>query len=396
MVESRYNFRFAVDGEPYVYNTLTGALWQGELKEQSETVEAGFYTADREAELQGLLEAVRANITDASKAQDVTLVMTEACNFQCIYCYQDRAPRNWNSETTEKFVAFARRLYEQGLAKLRVHYFGGEPLLNLPAMKELHTLLSALAKEYNAEYIPMITTNGSLLTEEVLRLFNFKVLQLTLDGQGEVHNRLRRSNLLDYEATLDKIALVLSHPQTQMRVRFNLCVENKHSFYGVIDDFLRRGFPLEKIHFVINPLRKFRGTEPFTQLSPEGFAEARTAIRRHMQRAGAKMRYPRALPQPCAFSTGKALCLDTALEPAFCTSSTEFPDGHRATTTEHFRPGCGVLNLRKPCGGCTYLPLCLGGCGILQPGEGACCDERYTLAEDLSDFIRRPHEWSVS
>lgn len=77
---------------------------------------------------------------------------------------------------------------------LRLIFFGGEPLIRKDIVRKSLEAYSQLAERHNLEYITEIITNGELLTEDVASLlsaYNWKRVQITLDGPREIHDARR-------------------------------------------------------------------------------------------------------------------------------------------------------------------------------------------------------------
>jgi uncharacterized protein len=122
----------------------------------------------------------------------IFFVSTYACNFKCTYCYQsgyDNTPSPLKKEVIEAFFAYIRDHFA-GRRKY-ITLFGGEPLLNNPAyMKNLQYFFE-LCQSYNLELA--IVTNGFHIEEfmPLLKTFNIREIQVTLDGMPEMHNQRR-------------------------------------------------------------------------------------------------------------------------------------------------------------------------------------------------------------
>lgn len=66
----------------------------------------------------------------------VMLIVTNACNLHCRYCFEGhKNPRKMTLDTGKRILAKA--LSEEGRDVLKVDFFGGEPFLNFPLIKEL-------------------------------------------------------------------------------------------------------------------------------------------------------------------------------------------------------------------------------------------------------------------
>ena len=124
----------------------------------------------------------------------LTILPTEKCNFRCTYCYEDFKLGKMQPETVEGLKNFlGKRL--SSLHRLEVGWFGGEPLLAFPIIKEISEfILNKQRHNRDLVYSAGITTNGFLLTRDVLEsLVSFGIcgFQITLDGDEAEHNRTR-------------------------------------------------------------------------------------------------------------------------------------------------------------------------------------------------------------
>ena len=139
----------------------------------------------------------RYNPTDMS----LTLLPTRACNFACIYCYeQDRPVVNMDKDTEEAIVRFVQQ--NTLLRRLNVVWYGGEPLMNFGSIERL----SAAFLSMNIEYSAKMVSNGFLLKPAIadkIEKLGIRNIQITLDGPENVHNQRRM--LLNGEGTYRQI-----------------------------------------------------------------------------------------------------------------------------------------------------------------------------------------------
>lgn len=127
----------------------------------------------------------------------ICLHVAHDCNMRCEYCFAGTGPFGGNRmlmtlETAKKAVDFviaasAHRNH------CEVDFFGGEPLLNLPVVKELVKYGREQAAKHGKTIKFTMTTNGSLLDEEVQTYLEEEDMSvvLSLDGRPEVHDRMR-------------------------------------------------------------------------------------------------------------------------------------------------------------------------------------------------------------
>ena len=164
-----------------------------------------------------------------------TIAPTLNCNFRCSYCYEKNAynTRVMEKIVLEKLIAFSKRNLK---SKIRVEWYGGEPLLALEHIK----YFNLLAKQNEIELKQVMITNGYLISEEVLKFFqeiNLKGLQITLDGRKEIHNK-RRPHIYDsdsYSRIMDNLDLLYNFSKTHnyeifVSIRVNIDKTNEEDY----------------------------------------------------------------------------------------------------------------------------------------------------------------------
>ncbi len=144
----------------------------------------------------------------------LTLILTEECNLGCVYCYGQENNTGRMSQATalraiDWFVGQAGNVQD-----LNVTFFGGEPLLMFPLMKKVADYALAKAKAASKEIAFQITTNGTLLDEEIidfLKEYQVRVL-VSLDGPKEIHDAQRPfpDGRGSYDLLLPKIQKLLA------------------------------------------------------------------------------------------------------------------------------------------------------------------------------------------
>jgi len=120
------------------------------------------------------------------------------CNLRCKYCFA----------ATGDFCMGERKLlpFEVGKAaldwlveksgkrvNLEVDFFGGEPLMNFPVIKQLVAYGRSIEKEKNKHFKFTTTTNCVLMNDEIMDFLNQEMdnVVISLDGRPEVHDRMR-------------------------------------------------------------------------------------------------------------------------------------------------------------------------------------------------------------
>jgi len=126
----------------------------------------------------------------------IELCLAEACNLRCRYCYvaENDALNNglmpWDVARQAVDLIFQRA----GTSRdINITFFGGEPLLNKPVLRQTIGYSQELGAAQGKQVHYSMTTNGTLLDDEIIGLikrYNFG-LMVSLDGPKEVHDRIR-------------------------------------------------------------------------------------------------------------------------------------------------------------------------------------------------------------
>ncbi|MFH8407027.1 FxsB family cyclophane-forming radical SAM/SPASM peptide maturase [Streptomyces sp. NPDC018019] len=134
--------------------------------------------------------------------QQFVLKVHSRCNLACTYCYVYEGPdQSWRerpvrvSEDTMRRTAerIAEHVSTHGLRSIRVDLHGGEPLLTGPAALTgyARTIRDAVPEGCNVSV--SVQTNGTLLTEDILKQLSTAgmTIGLSLDGGSARLNRRR-------------------------------------------------------------------------------------------------------------------------------------------------------------------------------------------------------------
>jgi uncharacterized protein len=123
----------------------------------------------------------------------LTLVLDHACNLRCSYCY---AGRKLDRRMCDAVALAALDLaFERPRPYVRVGLFGGEPLLAPELIDRVARQARERAERSGTKLRLTLTSNGTLLDEELLALLRRHKIWLTisLDGDREGHDLARRS-----------------------------------------------------------------------------------------------------------------------------------------------------------------------------------------------------------
>jgi uncharacterized protein len=183
-------------------------LAQAPFAEARAAIEARFgKTRAKEviADLRGMAEAggdAPAGPSGAVEMTDLTLNVVNGCNLACVYCWNERGSyggRVAEDGGARMTAGVARKAVDLLLAAagepegLVVDFYGGEPLLNFPVMRETVAYCGEIARARGVRFSFLLATNGLLLSPEVaawLRDSGVNVA-LSLDGDQPVQDAQR-------------------------------------------------------------------------------------------------------------------------------------------------------------------------------------------------------------
>lgn len=115
------------------------------------------------------------------------VVLSEKCNLNCSYCGVDKWSKN--KIDAKLYLQEFKKLREQHPdEKIKIDFFGGEPLLQLDLIKEI---LEGVKDDNNLKLF--MPTNGLLLTDEIVEFLidNNIETSLSFDGLWQDKNRLQ-------------------------------------------------------------------------------------------------------------------------------------------------------------------------------------------------------------
>lgn len=337
-------------------------------------------------------EVLRRKIEMDSSREDVlslTICPTLACNFNCPYCFENHYSGMMGQEVMDAIVAFTRRMLSRHpFRRLKILWFGGEPLLGLKNIDSLSERLIEIADEYQVKYHAEIVTNGYLLNKtavDVLAKGRVSKCQITLDGLAAAHNKTRC--LTNGQGTFDTI---IHHLRSQIPFR----IEIRHN---IVHENQGEAEPLEKfieelakesgntISFYASPVfesdaakerNSFVSLLKGEELSSLVYEDAMdTFSRKSFCMCQAGRRYYVSLdPEGKIYACPQAIGNPTEVT----ASIFDYDPDHGAQTAlnpELHAYYSGTDNIFDLCGSCKFLPRCKGGCPYKRKKDGLQCPE---------------------
>lgn len=408
--KSMYNISVNLGDDYVIANTMTGAVIKVSSDEWDDYVnnnfhddfwkENGMVISDEIDEIDLLSKIYNEAKCDKASAR-VTICPTLDCNFACPYCYEKRKKGVMSLEVQEKILSEIERIYNEGITRIFITWYGGEPLLCKNIVCEMSKKIINISKKKNRECQFGIITNGYLIDEDIVDLFEkieIRTIQITLDGNKEMHDRRRKC--VDGSPTFDRIVdniKLLAERGFYINVRVNIDKSNAKGFEYVSNLF----YDIENI-----------------KCYPAFVTEEITQTREQMDKCFGQDQYENVLKE--YNNDYKKLDIDKLMRPqvSLCMAQHKYSfvynyDGNvykcindvcmpekalmNLLTDESNEQNHSIYMLRSPfieddCLKCSYLPMCYGRCTweYLTQKRHSCSDIRYLLKDILMDkYLRK-------
>lgn len=256
---SYYNIHTkGVDGEGVLYNSLYGNILQLNAEEYAEYLkmestgicnhslidslaEYNFFVDDDFDELE-YYKLLWYRSLYASGILRHTILPNLSCNCDCPYCFEEKNGTFMTKQTARDYIRWLEPQLEN-VKQFYVSWFGGEPLLSKELIGFISSEIIHLSKKYNFEYSACIVSNGVLLDRPFIKRMNdlnIKSVQITLDGDKEVHDRyrfLKGTNNGTFDIILKNLEEYCKYTDSNIAsaLRVNVTDENYDSIPRLLD-----------------------------------------------------------------------------------------------------------------------------------------------------------------
>ncbi|ABQ26151.1 geopeptide radical SAM maturase [Geotalea uraniireducens] len=318
------------------------------------------------------------------------VVMNLDCNLACPYCFEDHfRGRHYMTRETARLLVDTVISEQIGRGReVKLGFYGGEPLLSLPLIREIARPLLDAAQAHGTKFSFGMTTNGTLLTrtvvEELLPLGLTGAI-LTLDGPREIHDRQRPfvSGVGSYDIIVANIKA--SFDLIELQLGGNFFRDNYREFPRVLDHIIAEGIPPERLGEVqFAPIMPKSGRTASADTSAccasgsePWVTEAAPYLREEILKRGFKTMKPTQAACVIEFDNHLVVNYDGSLYK--CSAFMGWPELSIGTLAEGTKDYSVSHNLdvwkTDECLDCAYLPLCFGGCRYLTLLKNGVIDE---------------------
>lgn len=141
----------------------------------------------------------------------LALFVTDDCNFNCRYCYQDKGNMIIDDGTVKKAIDFFFSFLKNGGT---INFYGGEPLLALDQIYLALDYVRYINRRAGKKINFSLTTNGSLISDDVLYRLNLNHFDLLLSFDGVVQEISRQDD--SYEKIVSIIKKTIEYPHIDL------------------------------------------------------------------------------------------------------------------------------------------------------------------------------------
>ena len=366
---------------------------------------------------------------NTKKSVTLTLVPTNSCNLNCLYCFEGEKRHKGvikNEVINHLLNRLDKEIITNDCESLYVTWYGGEPTVGLKIIDKYTPLLINLAEQRKIPYGSSMITNGTLLNAEkwaILVKNKITKVQITIDGDELTHNILRpcidkKKN--SYKMILNALQCLPSNIEVTLRVNCNKNVID--TIPRLLQDLDQYGIWPDKAKQVKIKLARIR-YYPNSRGKKSDFLTERDFYNFEMKFRYQLYQYAHDWAKRKGSKSPKLLFRYPALSSFIC-ATTHYPNGfamdqygflykcwdyvndpkHRLHhINKPYReifdnPQCvNLLNYSKLCDNdciaCKFLPICNSDCPIARlENRKQCCEWKYYL----SDFLIQQYRMYLS
>lgn len=220
------------------------------LKKYSYLVNHGFFGEAKPFEFKANISenSIKENIT---QTKVIVFEITDYCNLKCKYCslgdlynFSKKESKNINIKYALNFLRYIFNVKHKK-TKLTISFFGGEPLVNFPAIQQIIEEAKLLNKNKKLDLMFNMTTNATLIHKYIDFIVENNIeLLISFDGNEKAHTyRTYASNNKNsfHDVLMNTDMIKLKHPSYfDKYVNFNAVLNNRNSIKGIYEFIYNR------------------------------------------------------------------------------------------------------------------------------------------------------------
>ncbi len=426
---SYYNLFYDIKGKKYIVNTMNCAMAEidddfmrivnnpngafiesdSKLMELSRAMQDnGFLVDERISEID-LLKFEHFKTQFSKDELSLTIAPTMACNFACPYCFENKDGSVMNDATATALVKFVDE-HLQGVKKMRVVWFGGEPLLAKERIWSLSEQFIKITAAHDVEYSAYIVSNTYCVDADVIenmKLYKITGIQSTVDGLADFHNKRRFLKTKPFEDTftviLKNVRQLVDH-DINVNLRINVDKTNVDQVEPLINYLVDKGLGKVKISIgQVLPITSICDGIADTCLTTEEFSDWTNLYYKILQKNGFEVfdKYPFYPVPRCNYCGADSInsfyivpngdifkCWDeiedNPVGNVFKGVGSNIEDEYNLSKWI-----CNDFLDDEECQKCKYLPICAGGCPHLRRKKGTRnCDKwKWGLEGTVANMV---------
>ncbi|MBD3879728.1 MAG: 4Fe-4S cluster-binding domain-containing protein [Quinella sp. 1Q5] len=161
------------------------------------------------------------DVESSTRRRTCMLMVTHACNLNCIYCYETHKKNAYMDTNLAKEIILREAQFvseSDTFDEMEIDFMGGEPFMNFPLIKSIVEWLETGV--IDIPWICFATTNGTLLTDEIKNWLREHKKSITLGASYDGTNQMQSTNRATdkYNLDLDFFRELWSHQALHMTI----------------------------------------------------------------------------------------------------------------------------------------------------------------------------------
>ena len=194
------------------------------------------------------LRSFRQRSIEELKLESLAVILTDRCNFDCSYCYQNGGDQGLDLRTLVRAIDAFHPFFARECV---VSFYGGEPLLAFDLIERAVEHLEGLPARRRRRIRFSLTTNGSLLDEEILDFLAAHEFSLVLSFDGLAQDISRKKG--SFDSLRRTIPRILARPRIALETNSVFSAETVGYLAESVEYLIRLGVPKLDVNFAHTP-----------------------------------------------------------------------------------------------------------------------------------------------